>query len=167
LFAVGRRSAGRDITRNLGCSEGRRARGERVRKFREWRGFDVRGGKLGAQLIATAFLAMLPSYLVERMTEYYFLSSNPVFFLWSGDRALLFIISIIVGAIVAGAMVESLGKAIAAYSSGILVLLALLYVVCEPKVCYSTGMDGLEPLRVAYFFACLGIVGAAAGNAAA
>jgi len=126
----------------------------------------VIGRKLGAKLLATSLLAVFPSYLVERITEYYFLSSDPVFFLWSGNRAPLFIVSILVGAIVAGAVVEDIGKAIAAYSSGIVVLVALLYIFCESKVCYSTGMDGLEPLRIAYFFGCLGIVGAVAGNRA-
>jgi hypothetical protein len=122
--------------------------------------------KLGGKLLAIAILAVVPSYLVERITDYYFLSSDPLFFLWSGDRAPLFILSILVGAIVAGIVVESLGQAIVAYSSGIAILLALLYIFCQSRVCYSTGMDGLEPLRVAYFFGCLGIIGASAGNRA-
>jgi hypothetical protein len=121
---------------------------------------------LGAKVAAAALIAVVPSYLVERVTEYYFLTSNPVFFVWSGDRAPLFILSVLVGAVVAGAVVESLAEAIAAYSTGIVVLLALVYVACEPRVCYSPGMDGLEPLRVAFFFWSLGVVGAAAGTLA-
>ena len=89
---------------------------------------------LGAKLLAIVLLAVFPSYLVERVTEYYFLTSDPVFFFWSGSRAPLFIASILVGAVVAGVIVDSLGGAIVAYSSGILILLGLLYVFCDARV---------------------------------
>ena len=118
----------------------------------------------GAKLVGAGFIAVAPSYLIERITEYYFLASNPVFFAWSGNRADLFIVSILFGAIASGLLVEELLPAIIAYIAGITVLLLLVFFVCDPKVCYSAGIDGLEPVRDEFFFACLGIVGVVIGG---
>src|SRR3989442_3980817 len=61
-------------------------------------------------------------------------------------------------------MVEKLSAVAAAYTTGIVILISVLYSLCAPNVCYSNGIDGLEPLRVFYFFSCLGIVGTSIGN---
>lgn len=112
----------------------------------------------------TALLAVAPSYVVERITEYYFLTSNGAFASWSGDRTPTFIVMIICAAIIAGYILsEDLAIAAATYIGGIMVLLILLYLACIPRVCYSTGMDGLEPVRVGFFFSSLGIVGTTIG----
>ncbi len=71
---------------------------------------------------AAVFLAFAPPYLVERITEYMFLTSNPNFFTWSGLRLELFISSILVGAIVAAYLLNRLLLTVAAYTSGIVVL---------------------------------------------
>jgi hypothetical protein len=111
-----------------------------------------------------ALISILPSYIIERITDYYFLTNNPVFFTWSGDRTWLFIISILVGAIIAGSLFKTLSAdLVASYVAGIAVLLSLLYHFCNPQVCYSTGFDDLEPLRVAYFFSCVAIAGISIG----
>jgi hypothetical protein len=49
------------------------------------------------------------------------------------------------------------------YVVGIVVLLGLLYRFCNPEVCYSLGLDGLEPVRVGYFFSCVAIAAISVG----
>ena len=111
-----------------------------------------------------ALLAAVPSYLVERVTEFYFLTSNPAFFAWSGDRTPIFISLLLLAALVSGYIVDNLSAVTAAFTVGIVILISLLYSLCAPNVCYSTGIYGLEPLRVFYFFSCLGIAGTSIGN---
>src|SRR5215467_9770135 len=108
-------------------------------------------------------LAVLPSYAVERFTEYLFLTSSPDFFTWSGLRVELFISSMLLAAVIAGYLLDGLPVA-AAYTSAILILLSLFFVFCRPRVCFNAGPDRLEPLRMGYFFSCLGLVGVSAGN---
>jgi hypothetical protein len=120
--------------------------------------------KRALELGGVALIPILPSYTIEKITDYYFLTSNPVFFVWSSDRTSLFLISILAGAVVAGWAFKSLSAdLLASYVAGIVVLLALLYYFCNTRVCYSAGVDGLEPVRVAYFFSCLAIVGISIG----
>ena len=107
---------------------------------------------------------ILPSYIIERITDYYFLTDSPLFFTWSSDRTWLFIISILAGALIAGFLFKTLSAdLVAGYVAGIVVLLSFLYRFCNPQVCYSTGLDGLEPVRVAYFFSCVAIAGLSVG----
>lgn len=111
-----------------------------------------------------ALTPILPSYIIERTADYYFLTSNPVFFTWSGDRTWLFIVSILAGAVIAGSLFKTLSaELVASYVAGMAVLLALLYYFCDPRVCFSGGLDGLEPVRVAYFFSCVAIAGISIG----
>ena len=81
----------------------------------------------------------------------------------SGDRTPIFISLILIGAIASGYMVRSITAAVAAYTVGIVALLSLFYSFCNPEVCYSTGVDGLEPVRLGYFFTCL-CIGGISGN---
>lgn len=122
--------------------------------------------KLVARLCAATFLALLPSYLVERITEYEFLTSSPAFFTWSGLRTELFISSILIGAVAAGYLVRQPLPSAGAFVLGVLVLVSLFYYFCDPRVCYSSGIDGLEPLRMGSFFSCIGIVGTSIGAVA-
>ncbi len=115
--------------------------------------------------LAAVFLAALaPSYLVERVTEYYFLNGSPLYGTWSPDRMELFTASIFVAAVASGLLVGKLIPAAVAYLLGIFVLVSLLFVFCDPRVCYSSGLDGLEPLRMAFFFSCIGIAGVSIGS---
>lgn len=110
-------------------------------------------------------VAFLPSYLAERVTEFYFLSGDATtFFMWSGDRTTIFVMCTLLFAIASGFEIKNLAAVTVAYTLGVVVLVTLLYYFCIPKVCYSGGVDGLEPLRVAYFFSCLGITGASIGS---
>jgi hypothetical protein len=122
-------------------------------------------GSAAVKLGLVALLAAAPSYVVERITEYYFLNGDPVaFYALSGDRTPIFISLILTGAIASGYLIRSITAAVAAYTTGIVVLLSLFYTFCNPEVCYSTGVDELEPLRLGYFFACLCIGGTSLGN---
>ncbi|MDA4114843.1 MAG: hypothetical protein OK474_12435 [Thaumarchaeota archaeon] len=122
-------------------------------------------GSTAVKLGLVALLAAAPCYVVERITEYFFLNGPTVaFYDWSGDRTPIFISLILIGAIASGYLTKSITAAIAAYNTGIVVLLSLFYTFCIPEVCYSTGTDGLEPLRLGYFFTCLCIGGISLGN---
>jgi len=121
-------------------------------------------GRFAAKLCAAVLLAVVPSYLVERVTEYEFLTSSPAFFTWSGMRTELFISSILFAAMAAGLLVGKALPSAAAYTGGVVVLMFLFYYLCNSRVCYSTGIDGLEPLRMGYLFSCLGIVGTSIGS---
>jgi hypothetical protein len=124
----------------------------------------MQGGSV-VKLGLVALLAAAPSYIFERVTEHFFLDGNTVaFFAFSELRTPVFISLILVGALASGYLIKSITAAVAAYTIGILVLLSLLYTFCNPEVCYSTGVDGLEPLRLGYFFTCLCIGGTSLGN---
>jgi len=108
--------------------------------------------------------AVLPCYVIERITEYYFLTGNPLFSIWSSDRSWLFLICILAGAVVAGFLFKRpSADLVVSYVIGIVILLCLLYRFCEPKVCYSSGLDGLEPVRVGFFFSCVAIAAVSVG----
>ena len=118
-----------------------------------------------AGLGLVALVAAGPSYFIERITEYYFLTGNAAtFFVWSGERTTLFVALVLLAALGSGYAIRSFPATVAAYTTGIVVLLLLLYAFCITKVCYSTGFDGLEPLRVGFFLSCLGISGIWIGN---
>jgi hypothetical protein len=120
--------------------------------------------KLAARPAVAALLAILPCYLIERITEYYFLTSSPAFGFWSGDRIDFFIVSVVLVAIAAGLLIDGFWSVAGGYLVGIAILISLFYVFCNPRICYSTGLDGMEPLRLGYFLGCLGIVGVGIGN---
>jgi hypothetical protein len=122
-------------------------------------------GSAVVKLGLVTLLAAAPCYIFERITEHFFLDGNTVaFFAFSELRTPVFISLILVGALISGYLIKSITAAVAAYTIGILVLLSLLYTFCNPEVCYSTGVDGLEPLRLGYFFTCLCIGGTSLGN---
>ncbi len=116
-----------------------------------------------ARAVAAVALAITPSYLVERITEYYFLTSSPAFGNWSGNRWGLFITLILTGALLAGLFLKEFRLVTVSYLAGVCALISLFYIFCDPKVCYSTGLDGLEPLRMAYFFGCIAVAGSTVG----
>lgn len=122
--------------------------------------------KLGVPLgvLFAAVLALVPSYLIERIAEYYYLASSPAFGYWSGNRIEFFIILLLVGAIAAGYLAVRLLPSSLGYMAGTVGLLFMFYLFCRPKTCYSYGIDSLEPVRMAVFFCSLGIVGLSIGN---
>jgi hypothetical protein len=59
--------------------------------------------------LAVAFLAaVLPSYIVERITEYYFLNGSPLYGIWSPDRMELFVVFTLLAAVASGLLVGKL-----------------------------------------------------------
>lgn len=120
-------------------------------------------GIVGLAFVALA--AVAPSYLVERITEYYFVNGpSATYFFWSSERTTLFIVLGLAAAVALGYARRDAPTTAGAFVIGIVALLSLVYVGCAPRVCYSSGVDGLEPLRFGYFFSCLGIAGVWGGN---
>jgi hypothetical protein len=122
--------------------------------------------KLGVPLgvVSAAALALVPSYLIERIAEDYYLASSPAFGFWSGNRIEFFIILLLVGAIAAGYIAVRPLPSSLGYIAGTIGLISTFYLFCRPRTCYSYGIDGLEPLRMAVFFCSLGIAGLAIGD---
>ena len=122
------------------------------------------------RLVATvvSFAAtFLPIYLFERLANYYYLIDIPsTFFFVSGLRFPLFVTFAVLGAIVSGVLLRDLRSAIATQMAAVVALLSAFYVLCaSPRVCYSIGPDGLEPLRLGFILSALCVFGASVGVA--
>ena len=102
----------------------------------------------------------LPMYLFERAANYYFLMGSQTFYLYSGWRLEVFIIAAVAGSFAAGRLLRDFRLTVATELASIAVFFCMVYALCDPRVCYSTAPDGLEPLR---FFLFLGSAAAAAG----
>ena len=107
-----------------------------------------------------------PMYGTERLANYYFLGRNPAFYTISGLRLEVFIISALVGSVAAGAFLKSFRLAVITQSAAVLSLMAGVFALCDPSVCYSAAPDGLEPVRLAVFLGAVGVSGASIGTAA-
>jgi len=113
-----------------------------------------------------AVWTFLPLYLIERQADLYFLSDNlPGFYSISGWRLVLFIIIAVVGSISAGALLRQLWGAAIAEIVGLVAFLVAVYALCDPRVCYATGPQGLEPLRFGFFLCSVTTAGSALGAA--
>jgi len=114
--------------------------------------------------LAASFLSLLvPCVLVERATNYAFLTGNPLYGQLSGLRIDLFVITILASSLVSGAVFRRLLPAAAASVAAIAAFLLLVNVACDPRVCYSAGPDGLEPLRMWFDFSSIAVAAAYAG----
>jgi MFS family permease len=102
-------------------------------------------------------------YLVERVANYLFLDHNPAFYAISGSRIDLFVAIALAGSVAAGALLLDLKVAIATQGSAVVAFFAFAYVFCNPRVCFSAGPDGLEPLRMGIFLGAIAIAGASIG----
>ncbi len=109
-------------------------------------------------------LVMLPSYAVERITNYYFLSHSPLFGAWSGWRSELFVIFTLSGSVVSGVLLGRFKRAAPVVVLGVGLLLFMVYAGCEPRLCYSTGMDGLEPIRMGLELSTIGVASVTLGT---
>jgi len=113
--------------------------------------------------IACGALTFGPMYLWERIANFYYLNSNPTFYTFSGLRVDVFVGFVLAGAVVSGAVMKDLRWAVICQTAALLVLFSLVYVFCDPRVCYSKGPDGLEPLRMGLFLWSVAVVGASLG----
>jgi len=107
---------------------------------------------------------VVPTYLIELTTEhFYFTHATSYFFFFSSLRLGFFIIYIGIASVLVGWHSSNLRLTWLSCLTSILGLFLLLYVGCNPRVCYSTGLDGLEPLRSYSFFLAEGMALSAAG----
>ncbi len=114
-----------------------------------------------------AVWTFLPLFAVEQTADYFYFAHNPeVFFTVSGLRLTLFIVIVVLGSVSAGRMLGELRSSVLAELVGISLALLSFYVLCDSRVCFSTGIDGLEPLRMGFFLASIAVSGAALGASA-
>ena len=106
---------------------------------------------------------VIPAYGFERLAEYYFLKGDPTFYALSGPRLEVFIVTFLGGSVAAGLLLKEFRVAAAVQEGSLLAVLTGVYYVCAPRVCYSSGGDGLEPLRLGVFLGSVVLVGAALG----
>lgn len=102
----------------------------------------------------------LPTYSIERATETFYFTPHfaGIYFLFSGLRLYVSIIYLGAMSFAFGRFSRSIRATWVAYSAGLIFLYLLLYGLgCIPKVCYITGIDGLEPLRPFSFFLAEGL----------
>jgi len=107
-----------------------------------------------------------PFYFVQLFTEYTYLTNSTPYFFLSSFRLAFFIISVGIASEIVGWYSDSIRLTWLAYVASLLGLYLLLYVGCDPRVCYNTGIDGLEPLRSYSFFLAEGMAILAAGYSA-
>jgi hypothetical protein len=105
-------------------------------------------------------------YCLERLADFYYLSGDSAaFFSVSGWRLILFIVFTLAGSLGAGVLLEDVWEATAAEGVSLLAALLAFNVFCDPRVCFSSGPDGLEPLRLGIFLGSVAVSGAALGVA--
>lgn len=109
---------------------------------------------------------VVPPYLFQLVTEYFYFTRGTPYFSFSSDRLDFFIIYIGFASALVGWRSSKLRLTLVSYALSLLGLFLLLYVGCDPRVCYSTGIDGLEPLRSYSFFLAEGLALSAAGFSA-
>jgi hypothetical protein len=102
---------------------------------------------------------LAPLYGVERLANYYYFAGDPFFFAISGLRLELYIILVLLGSIAAGVLTRNIWDATFSQSVALLAMLFLVNVACDPHVCYSSGSDGLEPLRLGFFLLSVAVSG--------
>jgi hypothetical protein len=108
----------------------------------------------------------VPLYLVEKVADYYYFRHDPFFFTVSGMRLELFIVTALAGGVAAGAFIEDELAAFIPQALGVAAAFALLFYACDPRVCFSAGLDGLEPARFGAFLAAVCVSGGALGRGA-
>ena len=127
----------------------------------------VNANRLAAMLASFA-LTFVPVYALERLANYFYLIDVPsTFFFVSGLRLPLFIAFTFSGSIFSGLLLRNARLAIATQLAAVVALLSAFYVLCvSPRVCYSSGPDGLEALRLGFILGSLCVLGASMGVAA-
>jgi hypothetical protein len=114
-----------------------------------------------------AVWTFVPIYVVERLADFYFLTDNTsAFYAISGWRLILFIVFSLIGSAAAGALLKDVWSTAAVEGVSIFAAAAAFNYLCDPRVCFSTGPDGLEPLRLGLFLWAVVISGGAVGVAA-
>ena len=109
----------------------------------------------------------VPIYVTEKLADFFFLTDNTAsFYFMSGWRLNLFIIFALAGAVAAGALNKHVWRAALTQWAALGSAMLLFFYLCDPRVCFSAGLDGLEPLRLGFFLASVSFSGATLGAAA-
>ncbi len=114
--------------------------------------------------VLPAVWTFVPLFVVEQAANYYYLADNPaVFFTISGWRLPLFIVIAVAGSVAAGALLRDFWASALSEGAGIVMAFLTFYSFCDPRVCFSAGIDGLEPLRMGFFLISVVVSGGALG----
>ena len=108
----------------------------------------------------------VPIYATEKLADYFFLADNTSsFYFMSGWRLILFVAFSLVGSLAAGSLLRDVWKAAATQWTALATTMALFFFLCDQRVCFSTGPQGLEPLRLGLFLGSVAFSGATIGVA--
>lgn len=118
-------------------------------------------------LVGSFAATFAPIYLIERLANYYYLIDIPsVFFLVSGLRLPMFVLFALLGSTLSGLLLRDLRSVLATQTAALVSLFSAFYVLCSSsRVCYSTGPDGLEPIRLGFILGSLCVFGGSIGVA--
>lgn len=81
----------------------------------------------------------------------------------SGLRTELFTAVVLIVSVSAGTFMDDIVSATSSAAVGIGGFSYLVFLGCDPRICYSAGLDGLEPLRLGAFLGALAVCGASVG----
>ncbi len=115
-------------------------------------------------MLFTVLLIVVPLYVFELITNSFYYRQDVFFFVLSGWRLYLFLAYLPVAALAAGYLIRRPWLAVLSSIGIVLILLALLYRLCDPRVCYNLAPDGLAPVRLGTLLAAEGLLGAMVGS---
>lgn len=105
-------------------------------------------------------------YGVEALANSLYLADSQTFFTISGLRLEALVGGCVLGSIAAGWALKGFPKAAAGQLAAVFAFLSLVYVVCDPRLCFSAGPDGLEPVRLGTLMISCVVAGSASGTVA-
>lgn len=113
---------------------------------------------------ALAGIVIAP-FVFESFTFHLYVIGEPSFFTFSGARLWIFLVSILLSGVVIG-LAARLRANIAAGAAGIatLILVAVLYQLCEFRQCYYPGPDGFGEVRAGVLFFSTAVTGIMIGS---
>ena len=121
----------------------------------------------GPRYVVAFAWTFVPIYTTEKLADFFFLSDNtPSFYFMSGWRLILFIVFALAGSVGAGVMVRRTRGAALTQWAAVGGCMLLFFYLCDPRVCFSAGPDGLEPLRLGVFLGSVSFSGVTLGIAA-
>jgi len=109
----------------------------------------------------------VPVYVTEKLADFFFLTDDtPSFYFMSGWRLILFIAFALGGSVAAGALTKRVWGSAVIQWGAVASCMLLFFYLCDPRVCFSAGPDGLEPLRLGVFLGSISFSGVTLGVAA-
>ncbi|QQG48157.1 MAG: hypothetical protein HY247_05215 [archaeon] len=118
---------------------------------------------LARDLLGGLFV-LAPPYVFEKADQFFFLTHQHfLFFTLSGIRYDFDVVYLAAAGYIVGRSSKGLARSWAVYLMSVVVFLWLVYSACSPRLCYNTGVDGLEPLRMGSIFAAVGIASVFSG----